>query len=212
MKRTFERVWTFLWKCNSVQVFDEQVFARGVVMSAVDFGLEIDSENGSIWSATEGRPVATVRDIRSAPSLRSAALLEEKREASKRIHPAYRMRAQSLTATQTPVPTLAQATSLKRSQTFSSRVAPSFLIGMKYLIALIIVVGSGFALGVQLQPAAYSGPIWSHSVSAGESVWALADRVGSNRPLRDVVEDIRLLNDLSTDLLVPGQVVTLPVE
>lgn len=81
-----------------------------------------------------------------------------------------------------------------------------------WVTVVIIVFGAALGLGLLLQPEAYSGPTWTHSVTAGESVWGLASSVGSSRPLEDVVADIVALNQLDGQVLHPGQEVLVPVQ
>lgn len=197
----FEQVSTLSEPCIIVQVFDEHMFEKEFVMSVVN--LNLGSDFGAGQSRSVIRPVreAVIRDINSAPSLRAAREVEQEREASKRTHPAFRTKAVH-TVVANPVRPVPAA---------SDRLQPLFRYGMLSAIFLA-VVSAGFGLGLQLRPAPYAGPTWSHSVSQGESIWALAGRIDSPRPVADVVEDIRVLNNLSSDLIVPGQVLTIPVK
>lgn len=81
-----------------------------------------------------------------------------------------------------------------------------------YLAAVAVVVVGGGLLGLMLRPDAYAGPTWEHSVSAGESLWSVAQGIQTERAIEDVVEDIRQLNGLSTDALQVGQELILPAQ
>ena len=76
-------------------------------------------------------------------------------------------------------------------------------------LAVTVAAGLGVGAGLLAQPDDYAGPTMSHSVAAGESVWSLAEAIDSERPLEQVVWDIRQLNDLRGGLTA-GQEVTLP--
>ena len=49
-----------------------------------------------------------------------------------------------------------------------------------------------------------------HGVVAGESIWSIAQGVNTDRPLEDVVTDIRALNDVEGALMV-GQQIKVPI-
>lgn len=158
---------------------------------------------------------AIVRDIRSAPSLRAARLEEEERRRTRLDHPAYRAR---VTATGAPALTRsipaaaplvidAAVTSTRREATV---ISVSIGKIAAYLLAFALIVGVGGWFGSQFQSTAYSGDTWSHSVQTGETLSGLAGAVATDRSLEAVMEDIRVMNNLQSDLLVPGQIVTLP--
>lgn len=79
-----------------------------------------------------------------------------------------------------------------------------------YMAALVAVVVGGGYLGLGLRAPEYSGSTWEHSVSAGESLWSLAASLETERPIEQVMEDIRHLNDLDADRLAVGQMLVLP--
>lgn len=81
-----------------------------------------------------------------------------------------------------------------------------------WILAFALVIAVGMAAGSLLRAEPYSGPTHTHTVASGESLWGLAQGVGSVRPLEDVVEDIRGLNGLSDATLHPGQQVVLPLD
>ena len=76
---------------------------------------------------------------------------------------------------------------------------------LAFIAATGIAVGAGLAL--QTQP--YDGPTRVVSVASGDSVWSLAQGVSTTRPLKDVVNDIKELNDVQGALQV-GQEVRVP--
>jgi DNA-binding CsgD family transcriptional regulator len=53
----------------------------------------------------------------------------------------------------------------------------------------------------------------AHTVVSGDSLWDIAHaHVGSERDVRDLIEDIKRVNDLTSSVIVPGQVVLVPVD
>ena len=132
--------------------------------------------------ALEDAPLATVRDISSAPSARRRV------EAQRVDDPAY------LRVPATP-----------RRRTVSSR--RGLFAGV--LATLVLSVGAG-VLGLAIQPDAYDGPTVTKAVVSGDSVWSLAQSVKTDRPLEQVVADIERMNDVR-GALQPGQRVVVPV-
>ena len=129
----------------------------------------------------EEAPLATVRDISTAPSARRRV------EAQRIDDPSY------LRAPAAP----------RRTQ--SSR--RGLLAGV--LATLVLSVGAG-ALGLAIQPDAYDGPTVTKAVVSGDSVWSLAQGVKTDRPLEQVVADIERMNDVR-GALQPGQRIIVPV-
>ena len=83
---------------------------------------------------------------------------------------------------------------------------------MAWSVAVVVAFSVALGLGLALRPAPYGGETYVHSVTAGESVWGLAESLGSSRALEDVVADIVSLNALEANVLHPGQELLLPVE
>jgi LysM repeat protein len=82
------------------------------------------------------------------------------------------------------------------------------------LTALVAVLFGAFSLGRSVSQAAPpSAQPAAHvvTVEQGDSLWTLARRVAPDHDPRDVVAQIRDLNDLSSSGLVPGQQLVLPV-
>lgn len=79
-------------------------------------------------------------------------------------------------------------------------------------VAVVVAFSVALGLGLALRPAPYGGETYVHSVTAGESVWGLAESLGSSRALEDVVADIVSLNALDANVLHPGQELLLPAE
>ncbi len=98
----------------------------------------------------------------------------------------------------------------------NQRRSPMAVAGMLRVSLWLLVTGLVFAvalgLGLALRPAPFSGETWTHSVVSGESVWGLAQSIGSKRPLEAVVADIMTLNALGDAVLQPGQQILLPTE
>jgi len=130
----------------------------------------------------EEAPLATVRDISTAPSVR-----------------------RRLDAQRGDDPSFLRAPAAPRTRARSSRRG----IVAGALATLVLSVGAG-ALGLAIQPAAYDGPTVTKAVVSGDSVWSLAQNVKTDRPLEEVVADIERLNDVE-GALQPGQRVVVPV-
>ena len=79
-------------------------------------------------------------------------------------------------------------------------------------VAVVVAFSVALGLGLALRPAPYGGETYVHSVTAGESVWGLAESLGSSRALEDVVADIVSMNALDASVLHPGQELLLPAE
>ena len=82
------------------------------------------------------------------------------------------------------------------------------------LTALVAVLFGAFSLGRSVsEAAAPTAQPAEHvvTVERGDSLWTLARRVAPDNDPRDVVAQIRDLNDLSGAVLVPGQQLVLPV-
>ncbi len=94
-----------------------------------------------------------------------------------------------------------------RSAAESSMSLRRVLVGSLATLALGIV---GAGAGLLVSPGAYDGPTTLHAVTAGESVWSIAQTVATDRPLEDVVTDIESLNGVDGALIV-GQLLEVPV-
>ena len=82
------------------------------------------------------------------------------------------------------------------------------------LTALVAVLFGAFSLGRSVSEAAAPGDEPAAAVvtvEQGDSLWTLARRVAPDNDPRDVVAQIRDLNDLTSAGLVPGQQLVLPV-
>lgn len=86
--------------------------------------------------------------------------------------------------------------------------------GRVVVFALALLLGLGAMLGGQAASAdapAPAVPVQTYTVRAGETLWDIA--VGLAAPgqdVRDVVDDLRALNDLAGSALVAGQQILLP--
>lgn len=81
-----------------------------------------------------------------------------------------------------------------------------------WAVAVTVAFALALTIGLMLRPAPYSGQTWAHSVTAGESIWGLAQTIGSSRPLEDLVTDIIELNGLQGATIHPGQEILLPIK
>ncbi len=92
-----------------------------------------------------------------------------------------------------------------------SQVPPLWLRMAVWVAAMSVAFTAAILGGLALRPAPYQGPTWVHSVAGGESLWGLAEAIGSDRPLEDVVEDIRTLNGLQDNVVYAGDDLLLPM-
>lgn len=84
--------------------------------------------------------------------------------------------------------------------------------GVAWVLGAVLAFAIALGVGLALQPPAYAGETWTHSVTAGESVWGLAASLESTRPLEEVVSDIMEMNRLTGAVIHPGQELLLPAE
>lgn len=107
----------------------------------------------------------------------------------------------------------AETNVLRPGSDWLSDVRPG-LLGriLSYVVVLVLVAALGGALGTALRAEPYAGPTTGHAVAQGESLWSLAASVESERPIREIMEDIRQLNALESDVLLVGAPIVLPVE
>lgn len=173
-------------------------------MSALGIGPELVRDFPFEVIVDPERQDAVVRDIRSAPSLRAARREEEERLRSRRDHPAYRARSNR------PMPVVAEPTASAGVQARQVGAFPVIGKIVGYVLALVLVVGVGFGAGSFFQPPAYAGDTWSHVVEVGDTLPGLASLVAADRSTESVMEEIRIMNGLQSDLLVPGQALALP--
>lgn len=164
-----------------VQVFDEHLYDRkGNIVSTMTVAASQEGARRPHLQLVSEESLASVYDIRQAPSAR------RRRELLRNDDPSMRRR-----------PVVATRSSLGLRRLLSGALA--------FIAATGIAVGAGLAL--QTQP--YDGPTRVVSVASGDSVWSLAQGVSTTRPLKDVVNDIKELNDVQGALQV-GQEVRVP--
>ncbi|MDO5033907.1 MAG: LysM peptidoglycan-binding domain-containing protein [Actinomycetaceae bacterium] len=84
---------------------------------------------------------------------------------------------------------------------------------LAFVSALTLLTAGGVALGTIFQPAVDVENTRIASVQAGDSLWSIAERLEiEDRSLEDVVTDIRVLNQLDSAVLTPGQILTVPTK
>jgi len=149
-------------------------------------------ERPRLHAVPESR-VAEIRSISSAPSARRRRAAQLSEDPAMRRRPVVRARV------------LEEAAPRAGALRFARRVVLA-------VVAVAVAGGLGAGAGLLAQPDPYAGPTHVHSVAAGESLWGLADQVNSQRPLEQVVLDIRTLNGLdgSDTVLTPGTELVLP--
>ena len=131
----------------------------------------------------EEAPLATVRDISTAPSARRRV------EAQRIDDPSY-----------------LRAPAAPRRRTGSSRRGLFAGVLARRSSCRLAPVPSVW----RFSPDAYDGPTVTKAVVSGDSVWSLAQGVKTDRPLEQVVADIERMNDVR-GALQPGQRVVVPV-
>lgn len=134
-------------------------------------------------------PLATVTDIRQAPSLRRKREVlralppaDHRRPVSPRVsanHPAGKAVRCTVSVRQVANTSYTRAPRQEmRARHLPASEPRKSVIDVRrpFLIGSLITVLSiaAFAIGLLLQPAVYSGPTTVHAVVSGDSVWALA--------------------------------------
>ena len=77
-------------------------------------------------------------------------------------------------------------------------------------IALVIAALSSGAAVATAEPGAEIGSFQMMTISAGDTLWSLAEQVAPNHDPRDVVDEIADLNGLSGVSVFPGQELAIP--
>lgn len=175
-----------------VQLFDEQLF---------DCRFGSDLICGRDLRGRESMSALAVRDIEGYQTVRHDG---EQRLADVIPFPRQAAVGRSLTAAERVKDEPSQPGGLAADQ-----IARALRVVLFVAATLTLFLGAAL-LGSVIRPAPYDGPTWVHSVVQGESVWSLAESIGSSRALEDVVTDIYALNALGSDVLQPGQQVLLP--
>jgi LysM repeat protein len=121
------------------------------------------------------------------------------------------------------LPAAGSARSRRRTTTSRSHPAHMHLTRRGRLLVLLALVGvlfAAFSLGrsasqasprVDAAPARLQPAVEQLTVQSGESLWTLARRVAPERDPREVIAQIRTLNELTTTQLRPGQQLLLPL-
>ncbi|MDJ0953526.1 MAG: LysM peptidoglycan-binding domain-containing protein [Acidimicrobiia bacterium] len=85
--------------------------------------------------------------------------------------------------------------------------APSrFLVIIStFVVALVLLLASSvMAAGPESETVDYR-------VRSGDTLWTIAEETSSGGDIRDIIAEIRDLNDLESSLIVPGQTLVVPV-
>jgi len=118
----------------------------------------------------------------------------------------------------TPVPSPAAATrsvarrATRLRLTIRGRRVLAFLAALPAVVALGIAMVSGGAALATRDAGAPGGTFTTITVSAGESLWTIAEEVAPERDPRDVVDDIVRLNALESVAVQAGQNIAVPGE
>lgn len=156
-------------------------------------------------SSTEPQAyLASVSSLNDAPTLRKRRIALRAEDPAAHRRPVYPRVTSSQSVESAVLWTVKKVIYALRQQTVTLRHC-------LFAAAYVIVLGGTIALGLALQPGVYDGPTIDYSVSTGESVWSIAQRVNSDRPLEEVVADIESLNNLTTGLAV-GQHLVVPAQ
>lgn len=192
MKHMFEKVSTLLTHADIVQVFDEQVFdlIGGVPMSTRNSALRLEQRRLVSVSPIPGADVVEISMAPSARRRREVLLAEE---------PAMHRR-----------PCASRLEGERDEVLGTSFSLVSLVRFILWAMAALALGVAGVGIGMLVSPGVYSGPTAMHAVAAGESVWSIAQDVNTDRPLEDVVTDIRALNDVEGVLMV-GQQIKVPL-
>lgn len=88
------------------------------------------------------------------------------------------------------------------------------VLSLSVLLAALAVVAAVILSGGSAVATSSAGAVhFEHvTVSAGESLWQVAEVVAPGSDPRDVISDIVKLNDLSTTQVMPGQSLAIPVK
>lgn len=110
-----------------------------------------------------------------------------------------------------PVPTVRQAARRPGADAAPLRLTPR---GRVVVFVLALLVGLGAMLGGQAATAdapVPAVPVQTYTVRAGETLWSIAAGLTSpGEDVRDVVDGLLALNDLTSSALVAGQQILLP--
>jgi hypothetical protein len=87
------------------------------------------------------------------------------------------------------------------------------LAALPLVVAAFLFAINGGAASASLESSVQPGVEYTYvTVSAGESLWAIAEDVAPAADPRDVIADILAFNGMSTAELVPGQRLALPAQ
>lgn len=96
--------------------------------------------------------------------------------------------------------------------TARGRAVLTTLAAVPAVIAIFVAILSGGAAIAAREGGAPAGSFETVTVSAGESLWSIAQEVAPDSDPRDVVAAISVLNGLSDGLVSAGQRLAIPAE
>ncbi len=182
----FERVSTSLLLCGIVQVFDEQMFE---------------------WKVSD----MSALQIQPEPILGT--------EAPKRPHlyVVPDLPQESFQSFDSGVESSARSGAMRSPKASATGLADTRSVGVikaaAYFAVATLLAGIGAGVGVLFQPSVDPADTRVAAVQQGDSLWSIAGGLGiSDRSVEDVVTDIRMLNGLETNAVVPGQMLTVPTK
>ncbi len=118
--------------------------------------------------------------------------------------------------TSVPSPARAVGTAARRATrlrlTVRGRRVLALLAALPAVIALCAAILGGGAALASRDAGAPAGTFPTITVSAGESLWTIAEEVAPDRDPRDVVDELVRLNALDTVAVQVGQQLAIPAE
>lgn len=83
------------------------------------------------------------------------------------------------------------------------------MFGIVLFILLVIVAICSYNLGKKQLGLPYS-ETFEYSVRSGDTLWTIADEISDGYDLREVIYEIKKINDLKGDTIYPRDVLVLP--
>lgn len=90
--------------------------------------------------------------------------------------------------------------------------APARVVVLLITVGVVLVLLLATGVGATVAGEAGDGGYVTHQVVAGDTLWDLAsDHTKPSGDVRRTVHEIRRINDLDGSLIVPGQVLRVPI-